>query len=305
MTASTDDVASRLDRLAILQPGPRTVVPLPGGLTNRNYRVDTPSGRFVVRVALPGAGALAINRDHEYRNSQLAAEAGIGAPVLEYAPDLGLLVVGYLDGVTLTDAMVTAPGNLHRIAAACRQLHGGRPFVNHFDMFQVQRRYLAIVLEQGYRLPAGYLDYADSVERLRLAVASRPEPLVPCNNDLLAANFIDDGHKIWLIDYEYSGNNEACFELGNLAAECHLDDDQLAELIRAYFGQPLRHKRARAKLLGLMGQYGWTLWASIQHATSSIDFDFWSWGLEKYESAVALFDGPEFERLLTDLQCND
>ena len=109
---------------------------------------------------------------------------------------------------------------------------------------------------------------------------------MPCNNDLLAANFIDDGEQVRIIDYEYAGNNDACFELGNIWSECHLTLDELEELITAYYGKPLRNKVARAQLQGLMSRYGWTLWASIQHHSSPLDFDFWSWGMEKYDAAV-------------------
>ena len=124
---------------------------------------------------------------------------------------------------------------------------------------------------------------------------------MPCNNDLLAGNFIDDGSKLWLIDYEYSGNNEACFELGNIWSEAGLSLDQLAELMAAYDGALLRHRVARARLWGLMSKYGWTLWGSIQHAVSEIDFDFWGWGMEKYERAVAEFESPAFEVLLEEV----
>ena len=123
----------------------------------------------------------------------------------------------------------------------------------------------------------------------------------PCNNDLLAANFIDDGRTVCIIDYEYSGNNDPYFELGNIWSECHLTLDQLEELVEAYDGAPSRSHLARARLWGLMSQYGWTLWASIQDATSSIEFDFWTWGMEKYERAEATFAGPDLERLLADV----
>ena len=123
----------------------------------------------------------------------------------------------------------------------------------------------------------------------------------PCNNDLLAANFIDDGRTVSIIDYEYSGNNDPYFELGNLWSECHLTLDQLEELVEAYDGAPSRSHLARARLWGLMSQYGWTLWASIQDATSPIAFDFWTWGMEKYERAESTFAGPDLERLLADV----
>jgi thiamine kinase-like enzyme len=136
-------------------------------------------------------------------------------------------------------------------------------------------------------------------------MAVRDEGTVPCNNDLLAENFIDTGGSFRLIDYEYSGNNDACFELGNVWSESNLSLDQLEELIGHYYGDPLRNKVARARLWGLMSKYGWTLWASIQDGVSDIDFDFWGWGMEKYDRAELEFDGPDFDRLLEDVQRDD
>ena len=107
---------------------------------------------------------------------------------------------------------------------------------------------------------------------------------MPCNNDLLAANFIDDGERLWVIDYEYAGNNDPCFELGNIWSESEPRPSTTSRCSStATTAEHLRHKVARARLLGLMAKYGWTLWASIQAAVSPIEFDFWSWGMEKYE----------------------
>ncbi|HKC77326.1 MAG TPA: hypothetical protein VKB70_02955, partial [Gaiellaceae bacterium] len=118
-------------------------------------------------------------------------------------------------------------------------------------------------------------------------------------------NFLWTGEEFRLIDYEYSGNNEASFELGNVWSESNLSLDQLEELVTGYWGRLLRSKVARARLWGLMSKYGWTLWASIQDGVSELDFDFWSWGMEKYERAVEEFDGPQFARLLADVQRED
>lgn len=172
-------------------------------------------------------------------------------------------------------------------------------------MFEIQPRYLKLVKERGFRLPARYEEFAPHVAAIREALAVRDEGTVPCNNDLLAENFIltDDGFR--LIDYEYSGNNDPCFELGNVWSESNLTPAQLQELVTAYYGRPLRNKVARARLWGLMSKYGWTLWASIQDGVSDIDFDFWAWGMEKYDRAVAEFDAPEFEQLLEEVQRPD
>jgi thiamine kinase-like enzyme len=294
-----------LDRLECLRGRPREVVELAGGLTNINLKVTCDDQVVVVRVAQPGNELLAIDRDHEHRNSVAAAEAGVGAPVVEYLPGAGLMVVGYLRGRPFTDDDLRSGSHLPRVAAACRQLHQGPRFVNDFDMFEVQRGYLEVVDRHGFRLPDRYRELLPRVDELRRAFAVRPEPTVPCNNDLLAGNFIDDGTKLWLIDYEYSGNNEATFELGNVWSEAGLTVDQLEELMEAYDGAVLRHRVARARLWGLMSKYGWTLWASIQDAVSTFDFDFWAWGMEKYERALAEFDGPDYERLLVDVTRDD
>ena len=287
-----------LDHVACLRGQPRTVEVLAGGLTNVNLKVGYPGGTIVVRVAQPGSELLAIDRSAEHLNSRAAARAGVGAPVLDYVADPGLLVVGYIDGRTFTNEDLRGGGHLPRVAAACRLLHGGPRFVNDFNMFQIQRGYLELVTRQGFRLPDRYLDFMPEVARIEQAFLAHPAATVPCNNDLLAGNFIDDGGKIWLIDYEYSGNNDPCFELGNIWSEANLTVEQLEELVAAYDGGLARHRVARARLWGLMSKYGWTLWGSIQASVSAIDFDFWDWAMEKYDRAVAEFDGPAFSQLL-------
>ena len=299
-----DGLEAVLDQVPQLSGRPRTITELPGGLTNRNFKVCTPGGACVVRRWSRG-DFLAINRDHEYRNSLAAAQAGVGAPVIDYRPDDGLLILGYIDGRTFANADVQAAENIPRIAAACRRLHAGPRFVSDFDMFRVQGRYAAVTAEQGFRVPAGYDRLAPQFEAARQALADRAEPTVPCNNDLLAANFIDDGSRIWLIDYEYSGNNDPCFELGNIAGECHLPDEALAGLVTAYYGRARRSRIARAMVLAIAGKYGWTLWGAIQAATSPLDFDFWSWAMERFEGAAAGLTSGAFRQLLTDAQLDD
>jgi thiamine kinase-like enzyme len=278
---------------------------LPGGITNRNYKVVTPHGAFVARLSSSGSELLAIDRDNEYRNSLAAAAAGAGAPVIEYRPQDRLLVVGYIEGRTFGAADVAAAENIPRIAAACRRLHAGERFGNDFDMFDIQRGYLAVARARGFRVPDRYDDLRPQVDAAEKALAVRAEGTVPCHNDLLAANIIDDGDRIWLIDYELSGNNDPCFELGNIAAESHLSDDALGELVTAYYGHPRRSKTARARLLGLVGMYGWTLWGAIQNGASPLDYDFWSWAMERFEGAAAGFTAASFPRLLDEVQHDD
>ena len=287
-----------LELVPELRGGDRVVEPLEGGLTNENCKVTVGGNAFVVRRWSDDGELLSIDRDNEHENSVKAAEAGVGAPVVAYLPEHGALVIEFLEGRTLSAEDLRGGFPLDRVADACRRLHSAAPFRDDFDMFATQRAYLRIVTDRGFRLPDGYRDFEPRMEAIETALARAPEPKVPCNNDLLAENFIDAGERLWLIDYEYSGNNEASFELGNIWSESGLSNEQLGELVSAYWGHESPSKVARARLWGLMSKYGWTLWASIQDGVSTIDFDFWAWGMEKYERAVDEFDGPEFDELL-------
>ena len=281
------------------------VEPLAGGLTNTNYKVTTPAGCYVVRISGKDTGLLAIDRENEAHNTIAAAETGVGAPVVAALPEHDALVLEFLPGEVMSAEKLRRGNRLASIAESCRRLHGVRRFRDDFDMFEIQRGYVRVVQERGFRLPDRYLDFEPQVRALEAAMRRRAEPTVPCNNDLLAENFIDVGGELKLIDYEYSGNNEPSFELGNVWSESNLSLEQLGELVTHYYGAPLRNKVARARLWGLMSKYGWTLWGSIQDGVSDLDFDFWGWAMEKYDRAVAEFDGPEFDGLLEDVQRGD
>jgi thiamine kinase-like enzyme len=302
---SDEQLNEMFDQIPTLAGKPRTIEDLSGGLTNRNVKVTTPDGRFVARCTDTNADALGIDRDVEHENSRAAEQAGVGAPVYDYRPELGVLVIGFIDGRTLSREDLTTPGMIRRVADGCRTLHAGPRFTGEFNMFARQQGYLQTVQRNGYQIPEGYLDHIDAIEDVRKVLVIRDEGTVPCNNDLLAENFVDDGEKLWLIDYEYSGNNDACFELGNIWTECRLSLDQLEELVTAYFGRPRRSRLARARLQGIVGQYGWTLWGAIQHAVSPLDFDFWGWAMERYDIATRELGSPDFARLLDDVQVSD
>jgi thiamine kinase-like enzyme len=294
-----------LDDIPVLTGRPRQLLELSGGLTNRNVKVTTPDAVYVVRCTDTTRNFLGIDRDEEYYNTKAAEQAGVGAPVIDYRPEIGVLLLGYLSGRTLCNADFQRPGVIAKVAAGCRALHTGPRFRGRFDMFERQPAYLKTVLDNGFKFPRDYLDHADAFARAEKALTTTDQTTVPCNNDLLAENFIEDGDKVWLIDYEYSGNNDPCFELGNIWSECGLSVEQLDELVTDYYGRPLRHKTARAHLQGVVAKYGWTLWGCIQSSSSPLEFDFWAWAMERYEAAIAEFKSPSFARLIEDVHATD
>ena len=273
-----------------------SVTELSGGLTNRNLAIDADGTKYVARISSNSSDLLNINREDEYKNTIIAAEVGIGATVHDYLPGQGLLLISYINGKTFGAQDIA--NNLPRVAKSVKTLHSAKPFVSDFNMFTLQKRYLDIVQSNNFIYPDKYLDYEGHIADLKKALSVLPSEIVPCNNDLLPGNFIDDGQKIWLIDYEYSGNNDACFELGNIWAEAFLEYDALVELIDAYYGAHRPEKIARAWLQSLMAKYGWTLWAAIQASISDIDFDFRAWGGEKFDLAQSQFASDLFKKSL-------
>lgn len=302
MSSEHDDLEGRYGKLFDEVPILRSriaLAELSGGLTNRNIKVITPERTLVARISSNSASLLAIDRHSEYINSQYAARAGVGAQVCDYLSGKGLLVIDFITGKTYSADDVAA--NLPRIATSVRTLHTGERFDREFDMFEIQRKYLRIVQERGFRLPDGYLELASRFEEIHRAFTATDTGTVPCNNDLLPANFIDDGQKIWLIDYEYSGNNDPCFELGNIWSEAELEFAALEELVKAYYGTAREDKLARAWLFAQVAKYGWTLWASIQNSISELDFDFWEWGMLKYESMREVIHSSRADSMLAAL----
>jgi thiamine kinase-like enzyme len=300
MTASTP-LDSVLDEVEQLAGRPREITELPGGLTNVNLKVTTPDGSWVVRRWSDDTGLLAIDRDNEYENSVRAAEVGVGAEVCAYLPEHNAMVFEFLDGRTMSPEDLRRGDLIGAVADACRTLHSARPFRDDFDMFELQPRYLRIVEERGLRLPDRYREFEPHVAAVREAFAVRPEDTVPCNNDLLAENFLLCDGRFRLIDYEYSGNNDPAFELGNTSTECDLTTEQTDELVASYRGEhdpTYATFRARVELQALCAEYGWSLWGFIQSATSSMDFDFHAWGMERFEKAGRRFTGDGFDALL-------
>jgi thiamine kinase-like enzyme len=214
-----------------------------------------------------------------------------------------MLVIAFIpDTETMSRETMQRGDRLAAAAVAIRQLHAGPAFRDPFDMFRIQAGYREVCRERGFALPDRYDEFEPTVRRLEQAMRANPEPLVPCNNDLLAENFLWDGNRFRLIDWEYSGMNEASFELGNVWSESDLSLTQLEELVGTYWGEATPAKVARARMWGLMSKYGWTLWGVIQHNLSDIDFDFWEWLMDKHDRATLEFDGPDFDRLVADIE---
>ncbi len=272
------------------------VAPITGGMTNRNYRV----GAYVVRLGVPDPGELGIDRDNEHRNSLVAAAAGVGAPVLARVLEPEALVVGYVEGVTLTPADFGDARRVSALARALRRLHAAPPFHRDFDMVEVQARYLEIVAASGYPLPDDYERYAGRAREAGEVLSRTRTATAPCHNDLMPGNFIETGgpgSDLCIVDWEYSGNNDPCYDLGDAINELELTAEQAEQLVTEYHGGARPREVARARLWSLMSKYGWSLWGSIRIGTTG-DLEIAEWAAAMWARAVAEFESADFGGLL-------
>ena len=275
---------------------------LSGGLTNTNYKVHVDGRPFFIRVPGEGTELLAIDRNNEYHNSRAAANAGVAPQILHHFPEYSVMVLEFLNGKTMSKDSLNQKGMPARMAQSIKKLHAGERFLTDFNMFRLMEYYLRLCKERDIKIPDGYLDRLETVALIEKAMSVNQLATVPCNNDLLAENYIDDGNQLWLIDYEYSGNNDPTFELGNTCQEMQFNDEQIREVCAAYFGDVSPAMIARMKLNMIMSDVGWGLWAAIQEKISTIEFDFWGWALERWGRAQEKMDSPDFDIWLKDVR---
>lgn len=279
-----------------------SVQPLSGGLTNTNFKVEVDGIPYFVRVPGGSTELLAIDRNNEYHNTKAAAAAGVAPKVLYHLPEYNVMVIEFLNGNTMSKDSLNGKGMPTRMAQAIKKLNQGPRFLMDFNMFRLTEYYLGLCRERDIRIPDGYLDRMPTVAQIEKAMNINPLSTVPCNNDLLAENYIDDGKQLWLIDYEYSGNNDPTFELGNTCQEMQFNDEQISEVCAAYFQKATPDMIARMKLNMIMSDVGWGLWAAIQAKISTIEFDFWGWAIERWSRAVEKMDSAEFGGWLRNVQ---
>src|SRR2546425_7890389 len=276
------------------------VTSLTGGLTNENYLVEAGGERYVMRIPGTSTELLSIDRVNEVHNARAAASTGIGPAVLEHLPQLDVMVLEFIPGPTMSAQTLQTERMVRRMAQSFKRLHAASPFLKAFDMFRLIEAYLQIVEENEVAIPADYRQRLPLLAEIEQAVRVGALPNVSCHNDLLCENFIDDGQSLRIVDYELSGNNDACFDLGNTAQEAIFGEDLREVLCEAYFGRPDPRQLARMNLFAVMSDVGWTLWGAIQAKISTIDYDFAGYYASRWARAVAVVDTDRFQILLRE-----
>ena len=278
------------------------VVPLEGGITNRNYVVTVDGRRYVLRV--PGADTelLGIDRANEYRAATVAAEAGVGPEVVAFLPDTGCFVTRFVEGAHAPMEALRDEAVLGLVVRSLHAFHGCPPVPSSFPVFRIVEQYREIAELRGVGAPPAFDEAHAVADRIEAAFGVSPSPLTTCHNDLLNANLLRDGDHVWIVDYEYAGMGDPFFDLGNLAVNNDLDAAAQEALLRHVYGDVRDRHRARLALMRIMSDFREAMWGVVQQAISRLDEDFVAYADTHFARLLANAAASPMEELLVAAQ---
>lgn len=267
------------------------VTPLEGGITNENYRVEVDGEAFVVRLGGQDTELLGIERARECAAATVAAGLGVGPEVVWALPEAAVLVTRFVAGRTLGADDLRRPDVVGRVATALRRVHDGPPIPGVFSAFRTVEAYRDTAATHGVALPPALDDWLALGRRIE--AARGPAPAVPCHNDLLAANFVDDGERLWILDWEYAAMGDPYFDLGNLAANGELGPAEERQLLERYAGPATEEALGRLRLMRLASDLREAMWGLVQLGVSRLAFDFAGYAARHFERFAARAALPE------------
>ena len=269
---------------------------LGGGITNRNFKVVLDDGAYVLRIGGKDTELLGIDRRVEHEASLVAAAVGVGPEVVAFIEPEGYLVTRFIEGPVVEAEAIREPEALRRVAQSLRAVHAGPPIPARFDPFRVVEAYAATAALHGITVPDAFAPARETANRIERARGPAPER--PCHNDLLTANFIDDGSRIRIVDWEYAGMGDVFFDLANFAVNNGLTEGESREFLRAYFGEARPEDERRLTLMRFMSDFREAMWGVVQQAVSDLDFDFRAYADEHFERMRRTASERAFRRAL-------
>jgi thiamine kinase-like enzyme len=260
------------------------IIPLAGGITNHNFKVEVRGEAFVLRMGGAQTGLLGIDREVEYQASLRAAEVGVGPEVAGFIKEGGWLVTRFIDGRPIAPDKMLQRETIGRVAAALRRFHDAAPIPGRFDAHEVVEEYRREAEAHGVEIPEGYRAAHRMSERIRDVRGA--QPLVPCHNDLLNANFLDDG-QIRIVDWEYAGMGDRFFDLANLSVNHEFGPAEDGALLAAYFGEVAKGDLDAVGMMKFMSDFREAMWGVLQSGISELDFDFNGYASRHFDRLAA------------------
>jgi len=277
------------------------VVPLRGGMTNQNYRVDMGKKSYVLRISGDKTELLGIDREHEYRTQTIAGELGIAPEVVAFIEPEGYLVTKFIEGRPIPLEEMRQPQNLLQVAAILNEIHSMPSIPGVFSPFQVVRSYTNIAREHNVSFPDKFDWLINQMNDAEAAMANTSRIQRPCHNDLLNGNFLL-GNKLYVLDWEYAGMGDVFFDLANFSNNHELSEDQDHFLLDCYFGNVTSQAKAHLNLMKIMSDFREAMWGLVQVGLSTLDFDFLAYANQHFFRLLQGALNPNWEAWLKEFR---
>ena len=275
------------------------VDPINNGITNINFEVTV--GKKIYFLSMPYSNSELLNIDYgnKYYNNKICGEINISPRVTHFIESENLLVTEFIKSKASSLTIFQNPKAIEQLVKNIKLLHNANPFLRNFNMLS-QISYYQNILKKDY-LPKKLFKYVNNIKTLKHKLYLPNDKLVPCHNDLLAENIINKDNQIFIVDFDYSGNNDPCFELGNLSVEMEYDDEQINKLVRSYYGEINENIISRVNLQGVVSDIGWSLWSYVQVKNSNLNFDYNAHAIYRLEKAINKMESKEYELWINNI----
>jgi len=269
------------------------VKPINSGITNINFEVTVGKKSFFLSMPYSNSDLLKIDYRNKCYNNKICGEINISPRVTHFLESDNLLVTEFIKSKPSSLEIFQSSKEIEQLVKNIKIMHNANPFLRNFNMMSLISYYQKI-LKRDY-LPKKLFKYVNNIKMLKQKLYLPNDKLVPCHNDLLAENIINNNNQIFIVDFDYSGNNDPCFELGNLSVEMEYDDEQINKLVRSYYGEINESIISRVNLQGVVSDIGWSLWSYVQAKNSNHNFDYSAHAIYRLERAINKMESTEYK----------
>ena len=273
------------------------VNPIDSGITNINFEVIVDEKSFFLSMPSSNSELLDIDYNNKYYNNKICGEINISPRVIHFIESENLLVTEFIK--SKVSSMFQSSKEIEQLVKNIKLLHNANPFLRKFDMFNQINYYQSILKKDA--LPKKLFKYVKNINTLKQKLYLPDDRLVPCHNDLLVANIMNKDNQIFIVDFDYSGNNDPCFELGNLSVEMEYDDEQINKLVKSYYGEINENIISRVNLQGIVSDIGWSLWSYVQVENSNLNYDYSSHAIYRLERAINKMESKEYKLWINNI----
>ena len=279
------------------------VTTLDGGITNSNFRVDVHGESFALRIAGTDTDMLGINREYEYAANLTAGKLSIAPEVIYVIQPEGYLVTRFITARPFPLEEITQPENIRRVMEIIQKIHSMPEIPGTFSVFRTIENYEGIARQYNVEFPKNFDRLIERMNVAEAALMTDPEPLRPCHNDLLNANFLIDD-QIYLLDWEYAGMGDIYFDLANFSDHHELSDKQDRWLLECYFGKVIDKQIAHLKIMKIMSDLREAMWALVQIGISELDFDYRGYANQFFARVFKNINDPHWDQWIKEMNKN-